>query len=326
MNLKYFNLNIKHPYYEEEEAQDTSKSQGSASRWLGDMGRAAIFFGPSTVEDIRKQQKPREAYEFLTCGATPKKRRSSLLISIQRGRIWIYKLAGGIRNEEKLRFKNAEGVSRTDVPKAYPIELLPGFPKRDSEVPLILASMRANQAFSRSTFREIDKERYAGNIAAIQAVTQWEPGFKVDPMDCLSSIELETLVAKVFEAKGCFVPAYKGGFLADVDLFLNPRKRVKLPPLMMEPHKCGKSRWSIQVKLSVERISKKSPLWDWLAANPRHLLVSLDHETLLTPHPNQHLGREWLRESALGTRQTRDWLLESLAWLPTRHQKPTLTR
>ena len=29
-------------------------------------------------------------------------------------------------------------------------------------------------------------------------------------LDCLSSVELETLVAKIFEAAGCFVPAHRG--------------------------------------------------------------------------------------------------------------------
>ena len=47
-------------------------------------------------------------------------------------------------------------------------------------------------------------------------------------LECLGSVELETLVAKVFEAAGCFVPAYRGGCIQDLDLFAHNYRAVDI--------------------------------------------------------------------------------------------------
>lgn len=321
--MKYFNLNVKHSHYQGE-VLDSEGPSGSAAHWLN-KNKAVVFFGTDTVEKIQETKTPREAFDFIQRGATSTERNSSLIVTIQNGWVWIYKPTGRAKNEAVISFEveeNGKKKKKTDIPKSFPINILKGFPRKVSEVPLILASMRANQAFSRNTFREINRDKYIGNIAAIQSVTQWDRSFKVDPLACLSSIELETLVAKLFESHGCFVPAYKGGFLADVDLFVVPKRRVKLENLVIEPKKRGEQKWSIQVKLTLGHMDKH--ISEWLASDKKHLLISLDENTFDTHHPNQHLNREWLRDAVMSTRQTREWLSESLAWLPVKYQKPPL--
>src|SRR5207247_1001715 len=92
------------------------------------------------------------------------------------------------------------------------------------DVPLVLASITANQFYTRGTFRRINDW---GNYKAIDCAVgkrfqgdHWEPdlcavgkrfqGDHWEPdqqgpaqiLECLSSVELETLVAKLLEAHG----------------------------------------------------------------------------------------------------------------------------
>lgn len=86
-------------------------------------------------------------------------------------------------------------------------------------IPLILSSMSASAYFYTGTFREISD---AGNVVALKCLLgDCDDDINLDAQGlirCLSSIELETLVAKIFEAAGCFVPAYMGGVLRDIDI------------------------------------------------------------------------------------------------------------
>lgn len=319
----YFNLNIKHLHYADKKHVPTQTS-GAPAHWLGGSGKAVIFFGTDTVEEIQKSKKPVEAFNFIQQGQCDAEISNCFITTIQNGKVWIYRPEGPVKDEERISFMREKTWSH-DIPKSMPIQMLPGFPRNVSEVPLILASMKVNQAFSRNTFREIDRGKYNGNIAAIQFATgHWELGFEVDPLECLSSIELETLVAKLFEAYGCFVPAYKGGFLADVDLFVTPRSRVKLAGLDLDPAKydINQQTWSIQVKLSAE---KDKCLKDWLLCD-KHLLItlSLDATECHSSSSCQQFNRDWLRKAVAQTPPVHEWLAESLKWLPKKYQNPPL--
>lgn len=117
-----------------------------------------------------------------------------------------------------------------------------------SEIPLILSSMSASAYYYMGTFREIAD---LGNVRALQCLMGYEPPPTLtaqDLMSCLSSIELETLTAKIFEEAGCFVPAYMGGVLKDVDIIVRNTSSdvVCLFDLEIAPHQ----GISIQVKRS----------------------------------------------------------------------------
>lgn len=325
---RYFNLNIKHPLFDAKRSKETART-GAAAYWLDEKCKAVVYFGLKTVESIKEVEKPIEAFNFIQLGDTEAEWSTSFIVTIQNGHIWIFNPAGPVEDGETVSFTRPKSdLAEIDILKIMPIKVLPGFPKKVSQVPLILASMRANQAFSRNTFREIDAERYSGNIAAIKSVIQnekWGNGFKIDPLECLSSVELETLVAKLFEAHDCFVPAYKGGFLADVDLFVTPRSRVELAGICLDPTICSgdKKTWSVQIKLTYE---KDKRLEEWLQSD-RHLLVTLSEPPSEEGNPSfssRHLGRAWLREALTRTPSVHEWLKESLSWLPTNFQSPPL--
>jgi hypothetical protein len=72
------------------------------------------------------------------------------------------------------------------------------------------------------TFSRLEPIKHYGNCKALNfMLTGITP--EVDSFEhylrCLSSMEFETLIAKIFEEQGYFVPAYRGGTLRRYDLF-----------------------------------------------------------------------------------------------------------
>lgn len=167
------------------------------------------------------------------------------------------------------------------------------------------------------TFREIEPARggaYLGNIAAIQSVIRhWQPNFKVDPLDCLSSLEFETLIAKILEEHCCFVPAYKGGFLKDVDLIAKPTKMKSIAGMSIETGR----NIAVQLKLSIDR----SLLNDLRYERVNYLIGLNDDESMRRNFENSELshlcfGRAWLRKALWESPCASEWLKQSLEWLP----------
>jgi hypothetical protein len=268
----------------------------------------------------------------------------AVFVTIDEGRVWIYEPVGkpterewinGIRNKRGAAtvatdMSGSNGKDRILV-KAYDVNHLPmrrrtgeftagveGIPT--SEVPLILSSMKVNQAFSRNTFTEINKDgvgRYTGNIAAIKTVLgESGDGFTVDPLDCLSAVEFETLVAKLFEAQNCFVPAYRGGVMKDVDLTVHTEGAIESAWLRLRRPEAG-SVMSVQLKLSAANDALS--LDKWLSRDPRNVLISLDTavpSALVAAHgEGRFLGRSDIRDWVNKSSTVKAWLNRSLDWL-----------
>ncbi|MGN6238024.1 hypothetical protein [Dyella sp.] len=311
---RYFNLNIRH------------KDDGwRASRFLGDrtQPRAPIFYGRRTISELRHEsietiglraKELNEARRFLNLLDAAKGCFQPVIVTVDEGRVWIYELMAGPHEYEFI--SGFAGDPGGILIKGYAVSHLAGPDGlAASDVPLVLSSMKANQAFSRNTFTEIGGgsfDRYRGNVAALKAMLrEKDKGFRVDPLDCLSAVEFETLVAKLFEAQGCFVPAYRGGVMKDVDLYVHTRGArsgaIKLPP---------DGVLSVQLKLSAKADDKS--LVNWLMADPRRLLISLDdsvspaaaccHERWIT----RGEIRTWIDV----TPAVSAWLERSLDWLP----------
>lgn len=242
--------------------------------------------------------------------------RQNIFVTIDEGFVWIYRPVGQIREviDEKhpAEFLGSQVVG---IPKAIPIVILERQHVRD--VPLVLSSMKSNKWLSMVTFREIDRKRqgtYVGNIAAIQSIhpEARETEFSVDPLSCLSSLEFETLIAKLLEERDCFVPAYKGGFLRDIDLLCKPKFEIDFDGISLQ----AKVTLSFQLKMRFDR-----SLLDQLRRQVDYA-ISLDSEQeldrLFEHHEfrNRVLGREWVRNAVVKSPKTLDWLEESLAWLP----------
>jgi hypothetical protein len=334
---RYFNLNIRH-----------SEGNWCAKGFLGcdSKPRAPIFYGERTIEQLKnatlgstgvdglRAKELGEAKEFLGLYENSQKNGfQPVMVTIDDGRVWIYEPIGepveveridGIR-DKKYNGRTGSRQESQILVKAYDVRHL-SMQHRDggstvgsrgiptSEVPLILSSMKVNQAFSRNTFTEIYKSsvgRYKGNIAAIMTVLgESGDGFAVDPLDCLSAVEFETLVAKLYEAQNCFVPAYRGGVMKDVDLYVySDRLNVR----------------SVQLKLSVANSAES--LLKWIRSDTRNVLISLDStvpDVLVDVHEEgRFIGRRDIRNWINNSPVVKAWLDRSLDWLPQKWRRDT---
>lgn len=328
MRRRYYILNIRH-------AKGKKDTGWRARAWLQEKQFAPIFYGDWKVQQILdgatnlKKIQAIAAEKFLRVwGECDEEGCQPVFVTIDEGRIWLYEPVGQPPQDGE-RVELQKGTF--DIVKGYKIRHLPaqmfnkelkahpeGIPT--GEVPLILSSMKANQAFCLGTFTEIgkNKDKYRGNIAAIKYVlAESGDGFKVDPLLCLSSVELETLIAKLYEAKGCFVPASRGGVIKDVDLYAYSEDRRVA---------------NIQIKLSLG--AQKGRLLKWLhpQANDernidtQNILVTLDANDPILDDDAAVLTRKkihhWLQEPEAADASI--WLNRSLDWLPKAWQEPTI--
>jgi hypothetical protein len=332
--MRYFNLNIRHEVFasQEDNAPALSKKKSAAEYWLEEKKMAPIFFGEGRLDSYRAGEfgewvkppsKPgvSKFIEVGDCG--PEAQRLVQFVTIDDGYVWVYRPIKKIKEDDPIEFRRRKGKVLEDVidiPKVIPVEHIRKV--AIAEVPLVLSSMKVNQAFSRGTFREIDRDKkgaYLGNIAAIQHVTgNWEETFEVDPLDCLSSLEFETLIAKIFEECGCFVPAYKGGFLKDFDLIVKLDQNTN--PSIGNVHLKHGVPFCIQLKL---RFDQSPELEQWIrSGDGSHIAISLDqdHEldSLFSDASIRQCvkGRSWIREVLVKLLKTKKWLNQSLHWLP----------
>jgi len=118
-------------------------------------------------------------------------------------------------------------------------------------------------------------------------------------LECLGSTELETLVAKLFEAHRCHVPAYLGGTLRDIDIlaYNDEPRPLDMNGIRIEP----RGRISLQVK-------------GW---SNKHRSDAVDYLISLSPHPDpKSFGPEWLLQSVQQIPSVVAWMKRSLSWLP----------
>jgi hypothetical protein len=340
MRIKFFNLNIKHKNH----IFDRSSPEKSAAEyWLNDKKQAPIFFGNDSCEMILsdsgklKKKSRKTAKMFLTVTANEKIR--PIFITIDSGWLWIYEPIGKPQNGDAFRFnniktKNSSPEEDCDLPKLYNIKMLLGeSPLPISKVPYILGAMKSSQAFAQGTFYPIgwnindDKiSKYQGNLAAlvcllkdVDFVLNEFDNLSIDPLHCLSSIELETLVAKIFEANGCFVPAHRGGVLKDIDLIARASDNTKISGLDFNANET----LSIQIKLNISNSKKDiNELRQFLDRSKNHYLITsdLDEEchSGLTAYKNsgQFLTAKWIKSQIAKNPSVKKWFEESVKWLP----------
>ncbi|MFC3032471.1 hypothetical protein ACFOEE_08075 [Pseudoalteromonas fenneropenaei] len=122
-------------------------------------------------------------------------------------------------------------------------------------------------------------------------------------MLCLSSLEFETLVAKIFEELGCFVPAYKGGFIRNYDLFVKNTKETAISKegIILNPAEVK----SIQIKLNLET-SHINQITDYFFAikssqEQANIFSSSKIESLLEFLP---ITKSWLEQTLFWVQKT----------------------
>jgi len=276
-----------------------------ASVWLDEannpLGKpaAVIFFGRCTIEDLKSGKCDSQASDFYKC-SLPDNRKNTIMVVVGQGKVWFLRPAGSIESHDP----STPEQESEHIWKMMPGEII--CTKAAKDVPPVLAGINANAWLSRGTFREL---RNWGNVKAVCASagipipSEQLQASNCNPsqlLECLSSVELETLVAKLFESADCFVPAYRGGCIRDIDLFVHNDgdKEVALGALRIRP----KSRVSVQVKG-----------WTDLKKCPAEVdyLIGLD-----LPVSDKCFDGDWLLRQVRQKQRVKDWLMRSMNWLP----------
>jgi hypothetical protein len=279
------------------------KSNSLANDWLegkNPLNRPAvvIFFGRSNIEDIRSSRSDPQAKAFYE-SSLPEERDHTLMIVVGHGKAWFLKPIDEIVEHD-------DPTDTENLWKIMPVEIRSV--QRVNQIPPILAGINANTYLGRGTYREINNQ---GNIKAIYCSLKipLPTEYLMDEncnaarlLECLSSVELETLTAKVFEAAGCFVPAYRGGCVKDVDLFAHNDNlaNIKLSGLTIP----SKGSLSIQVKGWTPTPLRTCP-------STVDCLIGLN----VVRSPNC-FDSEWLLDQARAFPNVASWLKRSLDWLP----------
>jgi hypothetical protein len=205
--MNYFLLNI------------NRDGENDVDRWISDKEFAPIFYGTITIDQILNKQTTltplqfRDAYLFVTTFKDFKEQREDVIVlSIGNKHVYIYKQKGELGERD-------ERTDKGGLVKGFQIEIL----KKEEikKCPLILATIKSNRWMSAGTFKEIKRDSYLGNVLSLEYLLSGQRQKVTDFKEyllCLSSLEFETLIAKMFEEDGYFVPAYKGGYIKDFDL------------------------------------------------------------------------------------------------------------
>ena len=273
-----------------------------AKTWLDDcanpLGRpaAVIYFGDNCRTKLPKGHNASQIKSFYRCGDEWQKQ-DCLIVVVGKGRVWILRPAGAVVELTK---------TPHDLWKMMPVDVVGRFAMK--EVPPVLAGINANTYLSRGTFREIGNWGWGNQKAIACAAKLPIPEDQMAPenckairlFECLSSYELETLVAKLFEESGCFVPAYRGGVVRDVDVFVhNDQARdINLNGICISPG----NKLAVQVKG-----------WRAPGACPPEVDVLIGFDVNGTPNC---FDADWLLSCVQQSISTKAWLIRSLNWLP----------
>jgi len=304
MEDRFYLLNIKHSH-------PWAPDKSPAEYWLDDRGAAPTFYGDCTVDAVRegtlnglRRGEQPALFVHLLAQATREGFRP-VFITIDSGKIWIYSPLRGPFEDAPV--KAPKGPS-DDLPKYFEVEIITTASVADA--PLVLSSMRVNRWLSSGTFVPLTGIQYRGNIEAARMLA----GLTEQPisrLDCLSSVELETLVAKLFEEQGFFVPAYRGGSVDGFDLIVEPP--TSPVPALFDLAEEG-AALAIQVKL---RLSDKSDAHAWLVKPRRRYLITAQNTVpkKLELVAERVLTRSWLTQALAISPLTRQWLERSTRWV-----------
>lgn len=280
------------------------KGNKAANEWLAGKNplkkpAVVIYFDCFEEKDYKSNKACKEAMEFYQRGSEPKASITRMVV-IHEGEVLILKPNGQVVFLPSEI--NEEGNPHT--PKAMPVEIL--ICKSMAKAPLVLAGITANRFLSSGTFRRITDH---GNLKALDCFSgnlsdggHWPKStFTADDLlGCLGSTEMETLVAKCLEELGCFVPAYRGGNLKDIDLlaYNETGGPISFAGISL------KKEVAVQVKRKKGKM-KCPPTCDLLVG-----MEVVGERTVDGPA---------LMSQVLKLPKTKNWLKRSLAWLPADH-------
>lgn len=281
------------------------KKNCEAEEWLSHKNKlgsphAFIYFDNLKEKDYRNKKAKKQALEFYRIGSE-KNQENNCFIVIYDGYLNVLKPHGPIKFLRSTW--NDQKPPKRHRRKVIPVKVLKKIFILD--LPLVLAGMPSNQSLARGTFQKITDQ---GNLLALKLLLEddKEEGNTFQPLDacsffeCLSSTELETLVAKCLEELGCFVPAHLGGNLKGIDLLASKETsgEIKFCEHLL------KNKTGVQVK---RKHGNKT-------IDPEvDIYVALDAK-----EPNV-VNAEKLLEQIKDLPKTKAWLLRSLNWIPKKY-------
>ncbi|MDR2910777.1 MAG: hypothetical protein LBV47_05370 [Bacteroidales bacterium] len=235
--------------------------KNEVDRWISKNEFAPIFYGTTTIDQILNNQTTltplqfRDAYLFVT--TFKEQREDVIVLSIGNEHVYIYKQEGELGERDERPYKG-------ELTKGCPIEIL----KKEEikKCPLILTTIKSSRYMSAGTFREINREKYLGNVLSLEYVLSGQRqkvnSFK-EYLLCLSSLEFETLIAKMFEENGYFVPAYKGGYIKDFDLFCRKGEETRSLQIKLKMGKEDNKNVDSYYCIINETKTKRENVKDW---------------------------------------------------------------
>ncbi len=283
--MEYFILNI------------NRDGKNEVKKWIDEEKIAPIFYGKCTIEEIKNNKEHRltlnqfrDAKNFIDTFSEINK--EALILSIGDEYIHIYQQEGQLKEWPEYQTPNNDLVKGFKVKEIKKVAI--------KKCPLILISIKSNRNISSGTFKSLQHERYLGNAKAIDHIM----GKKAQVSDfkeylkCLSSIEFETLIAKYLEELGFFVPAYKGGFIKNYDLFCKneTNENIKIDKTNVDSGETV----SIQIKLHLKKLNKNT--------QPDHYFC------ITSDVKGDHIHNHEYLEENLRT-NTKKWLETSLQWV-----------
>ena len=259
-----------------------------------------IFFGNTTENTYSSALGAKVVQDFIDA-ANEEVRNAVVILVIHEGQAWFLTPTGNVTFGDPEATHDGALHNR----KSMPVRVLGGGPKQLLNVPSIISGIPSNQYLGRGTFREIKNDwgcKKAIDIGAGLALTgeHWEIGEQGEDqlLECLGSLELETLIAKIFEAAGFFVPAYRGGLIKDIDLFVknDTGATIDVAGLKVTP-----GGVTIQVK--------RWPSGEWERGSANFMIGT-------AAQGDRCFGSSWILRAAASYMNVWDWLSRSLAWLP----------
>ena len=308
---KYFYLQIK---------EGTGPFYDCVDKWIKQNKFAAVF-SQSSIKDLiaKKQGTSKDLQKFVEQFINDNGQ--TLIVSIGSKNmgnsiadfLYIYKKKGALteyHSGDSQQYKvNPDYYQNQKLDNiiGFEIELL--IEKSIVECPLVLATIKSNQYLSRGTFKQLKKvsktdpdgiyNSYFGNRKAIDYLVKKKTSqtVQVDDfeqyLECLSAIEFETLLAKMKEEQGYFVPAYKGGSFKDYDILCYKDT--------------GNEYIQAKLNLSKETYNKYNRIAD--------LHIYCVHSEVDKKTNDNIFDYEDIKQQLVSCPKTKKWLKRSLYWV-----------
>jgi hypothetical protein len=290
---------------------------------LGDPVLAGFFRSVRLPEirDHNRDQRPRFSYQAIDLHRWAQGELPGYAVNLAQGIFRIMEPTGAMYEMERDLFQKTVGPTPNtdDVPKLVPVRII--HEERITHIPTVLSQINASRRLSSSTFKEItgdfgislaiDYLLFKGGILEQYPRSTPETRTMEHLLQCLGSNELITLIARLLQEHGLYVPAPNGGFVKNIDLFaFNDRPRtIDLAGLCVPGRSVFRSgAITVQVRdSSQETRPEVSPEVDYL--------IQLNAETS-TSDSGRVLNRAWIETMLRRSPETRTYLDRVLRWVP----------